>query len=117
MLLSALVLQPNNQECDTPEFIPLSLDRINDRYKSYWGMVSTGGSGPNVLVAGNIVRISEEVPGIRRLLLHTNPASFCQDSLLFTDLAFVVAITELCEYTIKIIVDPMIRPERRTLHE
>lgn len=59
-------------------------------------------------------------PRYTNYFLPTNQAYICQDSPLFTILAFVVAVTilkELCEYTIKIIVGPTIRPDWRTLHE
>lgn len=91
---------------NAPKFKPLSMDRTNDLYSSYWGMVSTAGRAvPEIQINGNLIHAFEEVP---------------EDSPLFTILAFIVAVTileELCEYTIKLIVGPRIRPYWRLLHE
>lgn len=50
---------------NVPKFIPLSLDRTNDRYSTYWGMVSTAGRAvPDIQINGNLIRAFEEVPEV-----------------------------------------------------
>jgi hypothetical protein len=60
-------------------------------------------------MAGNLVRIFEEVPEIRRLLLHTN-LLLSGLTVVYSRFGFRYGVTtmkELWKYTIKIIVGPM----------